>query len=74
MAKTVNRKRKAPPKESFEEEQQRHYAKQSEIWASEGYFWCRDTDSFENRRYRQSSMPFFRALVPQQRERASRDV
>jgi hypothetical protein len=44
-----NRKRGAPPQETFEQERQRHYEEQRDIWAREGVFWCKHTETFESR-------------------------
>jgi hypothetical protein len=50
-------KRGAPPPETYEEKQQRHYAEQREIWAREGVFWCKHTETWESRRDGQPSKP-----------------
>jgi hypothetical protein len=52
-----NRKREAPPQETFEQERQRHYEEQRDIWAREGVFWCKNTETFESRREGQPSKP-----------------
>ena len=50
-----NRKREAPPQETFEQERQRHYEEQRDIWAREGVFWCKHTETFESRQEGKSS-------------------
>jgi hypothetical protein len=52
-----NRKRAVQPQETFEEEQKRHQAEQRAIWAREGIFWCKLTETWESRRDGQSSKP-----------------
>jgi len=43
------RKREAPPRETFEQERQRQYEEQRDVWAREGVFWCKNTETFESR-------------------------
>jgi len=38
-----------PPPETFEETKQRQYEEQRAIWAREGVFWCKYTETFASR-------------------------
>ena len=51
------RKRGAPPQETFEEVKQRHREEQRAIWAREGIFWCKKTETFESRCEGQPNKP-----------------
>ena len=53
----VSRKGGAAPRETSEQGQQRHYEEQREIWAREGAFWSKRTETFEIRRDGQPSKP-----------------
>jgi hypothetical protein len=46
-----------PPQETFEETKQRHYEEQRVIWAREGVFWCKRTETFESRCEGQPNKP-----------------
>jgi hypothetical protein len=46
----------APPQET-EQAQQRYHAEQRAIWAREGVFWCKHTETFESRLEGQPSNP-----------------
>jgi hypothetical protein len=52
-----NRKGEAPPQETVAEKQQREYAEKMVIWAREGVFWCKYTETFETREDGKSSKP-----------------
>jgi hypothetical protein len=51
------RKIGAPPQETFDEEQQRYHAEQRAVWAREGVFWCKSTETFESRLEGQPNKP-----------------
>ena len=58
------RKRKVPQQETFEqcqrrhlEQQQKEYEQQRAIWAREGVFWCKNTETWEVRRDGQPNQP-----------------
>ena len=52
-----NQKRGAAPRKTFQEEQKRHEAEQRAIWAREGVFWCKLTETWAIRKNRQPNKP-----------------
>jgi hypothetical protein len=52
-----NQKGEAQPQETFEEKKQREYAEHVVIWAREGVFWCKYTETFESREDGKPSNP-----------------
>lgn len=50
-------KRELPAQKTFEETTQRHYEEQRAIWAREGIFWCKRTETFESRSEGQPNKP-----------------
>ena len=52
-----NRKIETNPLTTFEEEKERNYEEQRDVWAREGLFWCKRTETFSSRRDGQPNKP-----------------